>query len=276
MKDNKYKWLSQKTNNEYSLFWCDCCFGFSIKCNKCKTISCSGSSCESCSDDFNFFYDTNLNVESYLEENEIQTIDKFFKIKELILISGNGGFDSVNIDYCQPFLSKYDKDSLNIPTGVNLSIEFKSLFTNLSKYFNFAQDFHINQKYGNKSYSYHLKSVAKKAFFLYKKYPKMVEGIDLNELLISSFFHDLVEDTSCTLKDIFDLTQNKKIVDAIILLTKLKENFDYQNYINNIKNNNLAKIVKIADTLCNLEESLKDNNYKFILKYSKQINLLTA
>ena len=49
---------------------------------------------------------------------------------------------------------------------------------------------------------------------------------------------------------------------------------NYEKYIQNIKDNNLACLVKIADTRANLIQSTKDGDDKRIAKYTKQLRLL--
>lgn len=93
------------------------------------------------------------------------------------------------------------------------------------------------------------------------------------DLLYIAYLHDILEDTDCSIDDLADIGLSESIIDAINLLTKTK-NYNYVTYIENIKQNKLAKIVKIADTLSNLEFSIKDCNYNFIKKYNKQLQLL--
>ena len=71
-----------------------------------------------------------------------------------------------------------------------------------------------------------------------------------------------------------DLKNSDELIFSIDLLTK-KEGYNYETYISNIKENKPALIVKVADTLSNLEQSIKDCNLKFILKYNNQLKLLT-
>ena len=66
-------------------------------------------------------------------------------------------------------------------------------------------------------------------------------------------FHDLLEDTDTTYEDIVNLT-NVEIADAVKLLTK-EPGYNMSDYINRISNNDLAKMVKLADRLHNLSET---------------------
>lgn len=71
---------------------------------------------------------------------------------------------------------------------------------------------------------------------------------------ITALFHDLLEDTSATEKEILSYG-NDEILTAVKLLTKQK-GYDMQEYIDAIKNNKIAFIVKGADRLHNLECAL--------------------
>ena len=71
---------------------------------------------------------------------------------------------------------------------------------------------------------------------------------------IVALLHDILEDTSGTKEEILNIT-NKEILSAVILLTKEK-NYNMDNYIEGIKNNDLALNVKLADRLHNLLESI--------------------
>lgn len=147
----------------------------------------------------------------------------------------------------------------------------------------FALSHHKDQKYGSKPYLFHLKYVADNVNKIVKltndknkyfNYPELKN--DSEKLNIIAYFHDLLEDTNCSELEIFEFCKNNEIVEAVKLLTKQKENFDYNLYIENIKTNNLARIVKIADTLSNLECSIIDCNIRLIKKYNKQLSLLTV
>ena len=72
-------------------------------------------------------------------------------------------------------------------------------------------------------------------------------GIDYQ---IAGLFHDLLEDTDATQKQILDLG-GQSVLDAVKLLTK-QENYVMQEYVKSIFSNPIAKAVKSADRLHNL------------------------
>ena len=73
------------------------------------------------------------------------------------------------------------------------------------------------------------------------------------EYQIVGLFHDLLEDTNTSYDEILSLT-NKKIADAVMLLTK-KSGYNMVEYIANIKQNEIARMVKLADRIHNLSET---------------------
>ncbi len=130
---------------------------------------------------------------------------------------------------------------------------------------------HAGQKYGNQDYFYHLKAVADQALNL----DLLLECEIDQDLLFASYLHDILEDTNTTADELREFFK-EQVVTAVILLTKVKdENYSYYEYITRIKSNTLARKVKIADTICNLRASIESNEKSRILKYSKQLCLLT-
>lgn len=81
---------------------------------------------------------------------------------------------------------------------------------------------------------------------------------------ITALFHDLLEDTDATENEILRLS-NKNVLTAVKLLTKEK-GCDMQEYINGIKNNPIAFVVKSADRLHNLKSALNASE-EFKRKY---------
>ena len=81
---------------------------------------------------------------------------------------------------------------------------------------------------------------------------------------ITALFHDLLEDTDATENEILNLA-NKNVLTAVKLLTKEK-GYDMKNYINDIKNNPIAFVVKCADRLHNLQSAL-ETSAEFKRKY---------
>lgn len=84
---------------------------------------------------------------------------------------------------------------------------------------------------------------------------------------IVGLFHDLLEDTDATCEELLELS-NPEIVKAVQLLTK-EEHYEMSVYIKRIEENELAKMVKLADRVHNLSEAHFASR-KWILNYIKE------
>lgn len=136
------------------------------------------------------------------------------------------------------------------------------------KAYEMAKELHAGQKYGEKGYVYHLRSVYLKCLGLYSQ-------LDSKEKLLIgcvAWLHDILEDTDCEYETIGHAC-GWRVADAVVSVTKVKCE-SYQDYIKRVRANDLGLKVKIADTLCNLEESIKIGDMKRIKKYTKQLELL--
>jgi len=94
---------------------------------------------------------------------------------------------------------------------------------------------------------------------------------------IIALLHDVVEDTEYTLEDLRQMGFSSQVVDAIGLMTH-PEGMPYMEYVARIKNNPLAKVVKLADLRHNSDISRLNHVDKKALsrveKYKKAIALL--
>jgi (p)ppGpp synthase/HD superfamily hydrolase len=124
-----------------------------------------------------------------------------------------------------------------------------------------ASKFHAGQKYGDEPYIYHLEAVA-----------DAVYDAGDERLRVVALLHDILEDTYCSPGLLYTLFP-VAIVEAVEAITK-RHSEPYEDYIAKVKANALALPVKIQDTLCNLNESVKSMDVRRIKKYSKQLQLL--
>lgn len=84
---------------------------------------------------------------------------------------------------------------------------------------------------------------------------------------IAGLFHDLIEDTDSTYEEIIALS-NKEVAAAVRLVTKT-DGYVMSEYIGNIKQNEMARIVKIADRIHNLSEA-PNASLEFQARYIKE------
>ena len=107
----------------------------------------------------------------------------------------------------------------------------------------------------------------------------VMENVNSKEGKIVAILHDIIEDTDITEDYLFKIGLSKRIVDAVVALTR-SEDMDYQKYIKNLSSNPLAKEVKLADLehnmdlkrLPTLEEKDLERNRKYQIAYHYLIN----
>lgn len=91
---------------------------------------------------------------------------------------------------------------------------------------------------------------------------------------IVGWLHDVVEDTSVTCQDLLSIGFDDFLVEAVCCVTKEK-GYDLDNYYKRIKNNPIAKEVKLADLKHNTdpsripEDANSDFKKKMAEKYKK-------
>ena len=107
----------------------------------------------------------------------------------------------------------------------------------------------------------------------------LAEQMDTEETTIVALLHDLVEDTDYTIDDLIAMGFSKDVTDAIALMTHA-DDVEYMDYVAAIKENPIAKAVKLADLKHNSDLSRLDTIDEKVLvrreKYQKAIALLEA
>ena len=105
----------------------------------------------------------------------------------------------------------------------------------------------------------------------------VAEQMDDEDSTIVALLHDLLEDTSYTVEDLKKIGFNNKVCDAIILMTH-DDNVKYLDYVKKIKNNEIARKVKIADLKHNSDLTRLDIITEYDLerkaKYAKALEIL--
>ena len=95
---------------------------------------------------------------------------------------------------------------------------------------------------------------------------------------IVALLHDVVEDTSCTLRDLRDMGFDKDVLEALALMTQDKGVPD-MDYVANLKGNELARTVKLADLRHNSDltrlDEIDDAALRRVEKYAAAIKLLS-
>lgn len=107
----------------------------------------------------------------------------------------------------------------------------------------------------------------------------VMETVKSDDAKIVAVLHDIIEDTDVTEEDLLNAGLSKHIVDAIVILTRSRDE-DYMDYVKNLSSNPLAKEVKLADLqhnmdlrrLSTLKERDLDRNRKYQIAYHYLIN----
>lgn len=106
----------------------------------------------------------------------------------------------------------------------------------------------------------------------------LAEQMNTQDEVITALLHDVLEDTKTTVDEIRNIGVGEDIIEALQLLTHDKKT-PYLDYIANLKDNVLAKKVKLADLRHNSDESRLEADNEFTRKrrekYAKAIQILT-
>ena len=86
----------------------------------------------------------------------------------------------------------------------------------------------------------------------------LAEQMTDEDTTVVALLHDVVEDTDYTLDDLKVMGFNEKVIEAIGLMTHA-EGVPYMEYVAKIKENPIAKAVKLADLTHNSDSSRLDN-----------------
>ena len=118
-----------------------------------------------------------------------------------------------------------------------------------------------------------------KAVVAYIHHPLYVASLVEGELAKTvALLHDVVEDSDWTLEDLRKEGLLEEVVQAVGILTK-KRNENYEEYILRVKQNPLARQVKLADLKHNSDLSrlanVTDRDRKRVAKYQKAIAYLS-
>ena len=101
-------------------------------------------------------------------------------------------------------------------------------------------------------------------------------NMETEEQKIVALLHDVVEDTEITVEDLKNNGFSKKIVEAVEAITKKNES--YETYLKKVKENDLARAVKIEDIKNNMDitrlKEITEKDIARIEKYKKALAYL--
>ena len=105
----------------------------------------------------------------------------------------------------------------------------------------------------------------------------LAEQMDTEETVCVALLHDVVEDTDYTLEDLIAMGFPKPVTDALALMTH-DENVPYLDYVSKLKDNPVARQVKLADLKHNSDltrlDRIDEKALERVEKYRKAMELL--
>ena len=105
----------------------------------------------------------------------------------------------------------------------------------------------------------------------------LAEQMETEETTVVALLHDVVEDTEYTIEDLKNMGFGEEITDAIALMTHAPD-VEYMDYVRALKENPIAKAVKLADLRHNSDLTRMDVVDEWALrrneKYARAIALL--
>ena len=114
----------------------------------------------------------------------------------------------------------------------------------------------------------------------YIKHPEKVASfVNSDEEKAVAYLHDVIEDTELTLEDLREYGFSEEVLEAVDVITK-KKGQDYQTYLNSVKENKLARVVKLADLRHNSDLTrlinIREKDIERKEKYQKAIDFLNS
>ncbi len=89
-----------------------------------------------------------------------------------------------------------------------------------------------------------------------------------------AYLHDVVEDTDTSLTELEQLGFSREVVDAVDAITR-RAGEDYFDYIRRIKENKIARAVKLADLAHNTDPSRTGATPAMLERYAKAKEILS-
>jgi len=102
--------------------------------------------------------------------------------------------------------------------------------------------------------------------------------VDTEEEKAVALLHDVIEDSPVSAEELLQAGLPETVVTAVQVLTKKKEQ-DYQTYLETVKKNPLARLVKLSDLKHNSDlsrlSSITEKDRERLKKYKKAIDFLS-
>lgn len=107
----------------------------------------------------------------------------------------------------------------------------------------------------------------------------VAEQMKDEDTCVVALLHDVIEDTDITLEDLRTYGFTEAQLEGVRLMTRLEDE-DYFDYVRNLKDNPIARAVKIEDLKHNSDKArisvMTDDDQKRLEKYKKALEILGA
>ena len=107
----------------------------------------------------------------------------------------------------------------------------------------------------------------------------VAEQMKDEDTCVVALLHDVIEDTDMTLEDLRTYGFTEAQLEGVRLMTRLEDE-DYFDYVRNLKDNPIARVVKIEDLKHNSDKArisvMTDDDQKRLEKYKKALEILGA
>lgn len=107
----------------------------------------------------------------------------------------------------------------------------------------------------------------------------MASFVNSDEEKAVAYLHDVIEDTELSLEDLREYGFSEEVLKAVDVITK-KKGQDYQIYLNSVKENKLARVVRLADLRHNSDLTrlinITEKDIERKEKYQKAIDFLNS
>ena len=107
----------------------------------------------------------------------------------------------------------------------------------------------------------------------------VAEQMKDEDTCVVALLHDVIEDTDMTLEDLRTYGFTEAQLEGVRLMTRLEDE-DYFDYVRNLKDNPIARAVKIEDLKHNSDKArisvMTDDDQKRLEKYKKALEILGA
>lgn len=100
---------------------------------------------------------------------------------------------------------------------------------------------------------------------------RVMQSVNTYEEKMVAILHDVLEDTDATVSDLQMMGMPLLVIEALKTITRDKDNDSYFEYINKVKNNEIARVVKIMDLRDNLRDGCPES---LITRYNKALKIL--